>query len=1130
MENTLEKLISTNNRGLFLLDPPTGFGKTTAVVDLIKRFLKGDPCFSGVKRMFFVTNLLTNLPYKDLLDLLTEEEKQQCFRAKATVDYVLEHFLEVKIDDSEIVNSKEYQNLHRDIESYQFTKSLLDGEKNTTRKSGHRNTLRILKQKISTDSEPAFRQFLKNKFIYNKSIQERKNFIKENGWFTYLYPICDIEKYKVIFLSTKKFISPIDTFRRVPFYAYCDDTLIKDSVVFIDEFDSTKQEFLNQIIEDGLKTHADIVSLFLNIHYALQNLTLPKKILYTSEYHKKKEAENEGKPWYTSENHFLYWKQQFENKYKSNNINYLIKSVDFEWNKAFLFDDGRYFTIIKDSSKKFIYASVDQREDILSLRGQGYQSDKVLINNIIRDLEYCIDGFTQALFYVANNFLYYKNEGKGREETQYTLEEAIYSVLDVLNLSEEEKTYLFTKIQTGDYSFKKAGQQDGMRKGFNFTEIEDSNYHDMKSVVHNYSFPTTPEDAILKLTERALVVGISATAKVETCIGNYDLPYLRSKLGDNFINICEEDSGRISSDFAEMIGRTQGQYAIHATVVDNYDVFSNRELGERLVGDLFDGEILEKYKDYISNAKDTALYYFIIELKLAFFYKEIGDKDIKSAIAFINRFPKPKDKLDLERIKEMFAAIDKRFNRTAIEVKVVTSQTFDEEFADAKDLLAQGKQVLILTTYQTVGSGKNIQYPIPEGQEDAMAYDPTDTRKLKDFEAIYVCMPTNLLQNLSFNGEDKYTDLAKYLFQQEYLYKNGYLVYAQMKTNIENGFRQVFFGDTGRKYNCNGDLYFHTLKIIIQAIGRICRCRSKNKNIYIYADRELVENVQSACDQHRPALLNEEFKALLGLDLHREAIDSKIAQYSRQSKAAYTKIRTAAYTVRRNSQNVADWQDLREFVLKNPTAKYVSPKYQDLYFEMPNTTSGYSYKQNNRYDIVEMHMDARYGLDQVSEQSCDLPIILSVPCVAEMFVEKKYAQSFSRNQFIMSPSLFKQVYLGALGEVVGKCILETQLGWDVEELDDPSFYEYFDYKMGNVYFDFKHWNEFRTDNDTYVKKVERKLAKIKGAKCFVINLVKRTDAPIKQNIGATVVQVPYLIDGETGMINDEFIDEIAGLI
>ena len=52
MEKTLEKVITNNDDGLFLLDPPTGFGKTTVVVDLIRRFLKGDPLFSNVKRIF----------------------------------------------------------------------------------------------------------------------------------------------------------------------------------------------------------------------------------------------------------------------------------------------------------------------------------------------------------------------------------------------------------------------------------------------------------------------------------------------------------------------------------------------------------------------------------------------------------------------------------------------------------------------------------------------------------------------------------------------------------------------------------------------------------------------------------------------------------------------------------------------------------------------------------------------------------------------------------------------------------------------------------------------------------------------------------------------------------------------
>ena len=299
-----------------------------------------------------------------------------------------------------------------------------------------------------------------------------------------------------------------------------------------------------------------------------------------------------------------------------------------------------------------------------------------------------------------------------------------------------------------------------------------------------------------------------------------------------------------------------------------------------------------------------------------------------------------------------------------------------------------------------------------------------------------------------------------------------------------------------------------------------------NKNIYIYADKDLVRSVQAACKEHRPALLNEEFKSLLKLNLDSEAFVSKVEKYSRQSKSAYTKIRNAAYTVRRNRQNVEEWKSLREFVLRNPTAKYVTPKYQDLYFEMSDTISGYSYRQNNRYDIVELYMEPRYGFAQVSEQACDLPILLSVPCVAKLFDEQKYAKSFSKNRFIMTPSLFRQVYLGALGEVIGKCILESQLGWDVEELDDASFYEYFDYKIGNVYFDFKHWNDFRVDNDKYVQKVERKLVKIKGAKCFVINLLKRNNAPVKQNIGGTVVQVPYLINDETGTINDDFIEEI----
>ena len=76
MRDTLENFITENDNGMFLLDSPTGFGKTTAVLELLKSYLKGEK-FTDVDRMFFVTNLKTNLPYKKLLESLTESRSEE---------------------------------------------------------------------------------------------------------------------------------------------------------------------------------------------------------------------------------------------------------------------------------------------------------------------------------------------------------------------------------------------------------------------------------------------------------------------------------------------------------------------------------------------------------------------------------------------------------------------------------------------------------------------------------------------------------------------------------------------------------------------------------------------------------------------------------------------------------------------------------------------------------------------------------------------------------------------------------------------------------------------------------------------------------------------------------------------
>lgn len=1116
MNETLTKFIENHRTGLFLLDPPTGFGKTTEVVDIISRFLKGDSAFSKVKKIFFVTNLLGNLPYENLKEKLNDEERQQLFWAKATNEYVVDRILQVNITNKEVLSSNEYKKLKEEVESLKS----LEGNKNKPEGEQLNKAYDILKRKISTDTEPAFRKFIKNQFFYNKSIVDRKKFIEENGWFRCLYPICDIEKYKVIFMSTKKFIGPIDTFKRLPFYFYEDD-IIKDSVVFIDEFDSTKHVVLDQIIEDGLKNQIDIVGLFSDLHYALQNIVIPTKLFETTEYNK---AKVEAGEWYTIEQHFDYLKKIFKEKYEEHNIKYLIKSVDFSYDKAFLFDDGRYFNVIKDNSKKFICANVDKKENFLALRQRPQISGDKEINGILRDLLFCIEEFERRVFYIYNNYLYYKNSTKKSNEIRFSDEEAIFTVLDILNLSDEQKDYLFTKLQEGDFRTHSVKREEDARKGFNFTVIEDSNYHDMKSVARNYIFSQSPEDILIKLVKKALVVGISATANIKTCIGNYDLDYLRSKLKEDYIDISEVDQERIQSEFENQIKASRGQYTIHASIIDDFDVFSEKEKCEKLIEKLFSGELNSKYSKLLNETKIDP-YYFLIELKLTYLYNEICQNDIKSFIAFVNSFPRPGGKFDSERLRGLFDDLVQQNNLKSINFEIVRADNFEDKFKRIREKLANNETVFVLTAYNTIGSGKNIQYDIPDMCDSVLRL--SSDRKDKDFEGIYLLTPTNLIQRLSNESEDKYKDLSRYLFHQEYLYLNKKQTYLQMKSTIIAGFRKVFFNENYPLYTKNKDMQLHMLKIANQAVGRICRCRNKNKNVYIYCDIDLVESIKAAYKESPLKMVNDEFRALLDVPSlqHNPA---KLQEYSRQSKANFCEITRAAWTLRSSALKVQEWKEIRDFALKNPTTDNPG-KFEKYYFKFDSKYSGYSYLRNGSYDIVKMRMDTRCDMEQVSEAACDLPSIMNIPGLPEFFKVNGYATHFKKAKYIMSPSFFLQIYLGALGEVVGKFILEDRLGWDLEDLSDYTTYEFFDYKLGDLYFDFKYWDKFRIDNDYYTGKVEGKLNKIGGKKCFTINILKRTDAKPKINISENVIQIPYLFDPETSLINDEAIDYIGEL-
>ena len=64
-------------------------------------------------------------------------------------------------------------------------------------------------------------------------------------------------------------------------------------------------------------------------------------------------------------------------------------------------------------------------------------------------------------------------------------------------------------------------------------------------------------------------------------------------------------------------------------------------------------------------------------------------------------------------------------------------------------------------------------------------------------------------------------------------------------------------------------------------------------------------------------------------------------------------------------------------------------------------------------------------------------------------------------QIYHGPTLFNNIYRGALGEVVGKALFYRYANVELQEITDDELFEKFDFVVPNssLYVDFKNWHE-----------------------------------------------------------------------
>jgi len=1076
-------LDNTKDTGLLLLDMPTGTGKTYNVLQFIKSYLRQN----HDKRIFFVTTLKKNLddPYNELLDNLKEEPDlcDAVFRVLSNKEHAIKVFknIQKEIRIKEIRSSEEFKNFYALIKAgVEDPDAFGDIERN----------FRCLISKTLS------RKFRKK--------SEKLNAIKNDKdwkWVGELYPVVFSEEKRVFFITMKKLIYPFDTIIEKSARLYETD-LFKNSIVFIDEFDATKKDIQDMIVQSGLSKGIDYIDLFRNIKICLDHHeSIPSNIWDNVE----------NKP---SHKHALEKNIEiFNNITKEHHLLQHHKSSGFEENRIVLFSDfthSNYTTGEKNVSVKF-----DKSKNIntLYLTPKGQTDDSLY--NALNKIKGAISHFARFVSILAwsyrKNKLQNKEEGKSYGE--FTEYHAIDTVLDSLHLQGESYRIIRDMAQTYSNQFTiKSNKSVDLNDDFSFYVSGFSHYdfcddysHDNTTIIRKFVFEETPESILYTICSLSKVVGISATATFKTVLGNYDIDYLEWKLGENFVKPSNDDKKRLKTDFEN---QTKGFEKVDFVV----------ELTNTSVSEAPDWSKIYKDNDVInlahnktSSNDDKNHYKEVRYFKSVLAFKQFLDNNIQSYLALFTKALKENDPdFDQNILFELFNYL---YHENNIPVKkdlcvILDSNNFDEKKKDLINSLSEGKKRFVISTYATIGAGQNLQYIIPDNRQNEVV-KINDTRNSKkkpemDFEGIYLDKPTWLVNLLS---EEEETAINR-VFQMEYLFQNKAISYSDKMEEIKNTYRCINKDKEERKWNGKSfstlrDVKIYATKIIVQAIGRKCRTNYRGKKICILADSELGEALDKATLYSENRMFNREMIELANqFNLSEDFIDNRYAEDAINTAISSNKrihqLLTRCFENRWNDDEIQKWRNMREYVLKHPTLSEEEWKKSPLrqyYIAFEQPTKKYYYQQSGDFDKIERISKERFeGACSVSQEDANLSNLFKTwPQLKEMFVEKDYATVFREDNYIMSPPLYQNIYKGALGEVCGKEIFK-HYGIILEELNEDE-HELFDFKVKGkpIYVDFKYWKETsRFDAEKYREKVIEKANRCKDTKTILIANVRDT--------------------------------------
>lgn len=1054
MKQAIVNFCKSMDTGLFLLDMPTGFGKTYSVLDFMVDNYDA-PEFKD-KKIFFVTTLKKNLPDKELREHFARRGKaddydKYCLRIEANADMVVQKLDELyrarKIPPT-ITMKQEFKDLHGSVKllnEYRDKKRELKG----TSKDIINVLCKSAEDAIRKQQEGAFRKVIESELKQFRTPKEKLKNIANNPdyhWIGELYPAVYTREKRIFFMSMDKFFLGNTTIIE-PTYGFYNNDITKNAIIFIDEFDATRDRLLNQIITRGLENHIDYLGLFHRVYASLKIRDFPAELTTASKLQQTylDEHKNAKNPMEIIER----FGGVFDETYDRFAMQYSFKTEEDgkgDRSRNFIFNDLQFHSVF-EGENAFIDIDTDMKAKQNWLRftkRRPTEKDGGVLS-LLASVKGCLTYFQNGARNLSFNYKHHKDEDKRPGDDDYTFENAIESVLTEFHLSREQIRYLKPIVMGGQVKSKKDKKDSNGKMSLKYFDrsVYDRGFR-------YYDFIFNGNEALIKKYAEKLSISFE---RVE---------YAKN----NFIRVVKVMKAFILNDSVKSF------------------LCLNNKLPQENKG-LFDIKLLEEFADAI--------------------IKLYGIKGLKG--------------------KDLLYSIN--------------SEDYDAKRVEFIQRLSKGEKLFVISSYNTVGAGQNLQYKAP-GNATIVAVNDYDRGDMeKDFDYIYLEKPTNLLVNVDSKKGIEAEDLIRFVYQMEFLMERGEVSRKDGIAVIKDAFicfsgGYTFSGKKGEPYKTDS-VNNYALRTLIQAVGRICRTGLKNPDIYIYVDNTFLTDYDLSIVEQR--MLNPEFAELVKVGKiyyngqANENLD--IAVMENRAGTLALKAMQIINELKRNWTNdsIDYWNALRELCLMRPTLSRKNveqnSQYQLVYICAPGEITTYSYEQEGDYNKnINIKFDGSLP-QKMSEDEVHLKEIMQIPGVKALFEKHGYATSFVPNEFILTPPMFNNIYKGALGEVVGKYILEQYAGVTLQEMP-PEFFELFDYTLGNgVYVDFKLWKETMLISAEEEKKnVLEKLDKCGGKRAVIINIMLDRNMQITSSDSGRIIEIPYLYRLDRKEIGTEIIAKI----